>query len=349
MNIQALAFRRVAGLVLLLVLIGAATIGMGMPPASAEDPHILVVDGVEYDHAFETRGTIHWYTPGVDEVDEARYGDVVWDGQGSENLPCEGELHWVYSKVAKILVISECVPAAPTTTPPAPPVTPPTTPPVTAPPVTPPTTPPVTTPPVTPPTPPVTTPPVTPPTTPPVTIPPVTPPTTPPTSAPGAELGRILVVKEVQGIGPAQSFPFVASWSATGFSLADGESNVSGDLPPGIYAVSENVPPGTANARWELIDAECDNGDEPSAITIGAGDTVTCTFVNAFVEVGGIQVTTTTAPATTTTAAVVPTVVTLPFTGSPIRGAEPALALALLGVGAVWIVLTRSRRATGTD
>jgi hypothetical protein len=228
-------------------------------------------------------------------------------------------------------VISECVSVAP-----APPVTPPTTPPVTAPPVTPPTTPPVTAPPVTPPT------------TPPVTAPPVTPPTTPP-GAPGAELGLIVVVKEVQGIGPAQSFPFVASWSATGFSLADGESHVSGDLPPGTYAVSESVPSGTPNARWELIEAECDNGDEPSAITVDAGDTVTCTFVNAFVDVGGIQVTTTTAPATTTTAPVVPTAVTLPFTGTPIREAGVPLALGLLGVGAVWVVLARSRRATGTD
>ncbi|HSR53429.1 MAG TPA: hypothetical protein VLV83_21595, partial [Acidobacteriota bacterium] len=43
----------------------------------------------------------------------------------------------------------------------------------------------------------------------------------------------------------------------------------------GDYSVTEDVPPG-----WEQTSATCDNGDDPSAITLGAGDVVTCTFNN---------------------------------------------------------------------
>ncbi|HUG07815.1 MAG TPA: hypothetical protein VMP13_02770, partial [Acidimicrobiia bacterium] len=90
------------------------------------------------------------------------------------------------------------------------------------------------------------------------------------------EPGQIIVEKEVTaGSDTSQSFEFTASYDGDGFSLADGESNNSGDLAPGNYAVSETVPAG-----WSLVSATCDNGDDPDAIDLGAGETVTCTFVN---------------------------------------------------------------------
>ena len=47
-------------------------------------------------------------------------------------------------------------------------------------------------------------------------------------------------------------------------------------LLAGTYNISENGPP----AGWELTSATCDNGDLPSAVTVVAETTVTCTFTN---------------------------------------------------------------------
>ena len=45
---------------------------------------------------------------------------------------------------------------------------------------------------------------------------------------------------------------FTASYDQDGFSLSDGQSNDSGDLDPGTYSVSENVPAG-----WDLSSVVC--------------------------------------------------------------------------------------------
>ena len=103
------------------------------------------------------------------------------------------------------------------------------------------------------------------------------------------EPGRIVVVKEVASdFDGSVSFDFAASYDGDGFSLADGQQNDSGDLAPGTYSVSESVPDG-----WSLTSATCDDGSQTSAIEVSAGETVTCTFVNAIAdEVGAsIQVT----------------------------------------------------------
>ena len=47
------------------------------------------------------------------------------------------------------------------------------------------------------------------------------------------------------------------------------------NINPGDYIVVENVPDG-----WDLTGATCDNGDTPDNITLGTGETVTCTFAN---------------------------------------------------------------------
>jgi hypothetical protein len=76
---------------------------------------------------------------------------------------------------------------------------------------------------------------------------------------------------------------FTLTPTATGAAGADSEE--FDDLVPATYDVAETEPAG-----WNLVSATCDNGDDPSAVTLGAGDDVTCTFVNE-VERGAIEIT----------------------------------------------------------
>ena len=87
--------------------------------------------------------------------------------------------------------------------------------------------------------------------------------------------GRIRVQKVTVPAPNATLFDFRASYDGDGFSLSNGQQNDSGDLEPGAYSVLENVPLG-----WDNTGATCDNGDSPDTITLGVGDTVTCTFTN---------------------------------------------------------------------
>ncbi len=61
--------------------------------------------------------------------------------------------------------------------------------------------------------------------------------------------------------------------------MSDGQQNDSGDLAPGTYSVSENVPAG-----WDLTSSPCEssNGDTETigSISLQAGETVTCVFNN---------------------------------------------------------------------
>jgi hypothetical protein len=86
---------------------------------------------------------------------------------------------------------------------------------------------------------------------------------------------NIVVVKQTDPDGDSQSFDFSASYDQNGFALSDGQSNDSGDLDPGTYTVSETVPTG-----WDLESVICSDGSLPSAISLQAGETVTCTFTN---------------------------------------------------------------------
>ncbi|MDH3308224.1 MAG: hypothetical protein OEO77_11985, partial [Acidimicrobiia bacterium] len=86
---------------------------------------------------------------------------------------------------------------------------------------------------------------------------------------------NIVVVKETDPDGSPVKFEFTASWDDDGFSLADGDQEDSGNLDPGTYSVSENVPDG-----WNLVAALCDDNSQVDAIELSAGETVTCTFSN---------------------------------------------------------------------
>lgn len=79
--------------------------------------------------------------------------------------------------------------------------------------------------------------------------------------------------------------PNAFTLTTTGSGAAGADSRVFGNLTPGTYDVAETEPAG-----WNLDTATCDNGDAVSAIKLGAGDDVTCTFVNQR-ETGAIKIT----------------------------------------------------------
>src|SRR5207237_15120 len=88
--------------------------------------------------------------------------------------------------------------------------------------------------------------------------------------------GHIIVKKVTNPSGSGQSFAFTAGWGS--FNLTGGGFSDSGLLTPGNYSVSESPLSG-----WNQTSATCDNGNNPGAITLAAGVTVTCTFVNTVV------------------------------------------------------------------
>jgi uncharacterized cupredoxin-like copper-binding protein len=87
--------------------------------------------------------------------------------------------------------------------------------------------------------------------------------------------GHIIVDKITDPKGDPQSFNFTTN-AGSNFALTDeAEPHDSGAIIPGTYSVAETVPPG-----WDLTSATCDDGSAPGAISLQAGETVTCTFNN---------------------------------------------------------------------
>jgi uncharacterized repeat protein (TIGR01451 family) len=87
--------------------------------------------------------------------------------------------------------------------------------------------------------------------------------------------GKIIIIKQTDPEASSQGFQFKASYSAADFTLQDGQAYDSGYLNPGGYAVSESLPLG-----WVQTNAVCDDGSQPAAIDLAAGETVTCIFTN---------------------------------------------------------------------
>lgn len=177
--------------------------------------------------------------------------------------------------------------------------------------------------------------------------------------------GEIIVSKafDANGDGVADDLPadlespgfgFTTTWGDS-IQLRLGESATSGDLPPGTYGVLEVPTEFVADGyEWILTGATCSDGSDASAIELGAGEIITCTFTNTRVRVQG-QVTTTTSPPTTTpsTSSTGPSSTTsssvspgtLPFTGSSDTSALAVVAAgsALLAGWALVIGANRSR------
>ncbi len=89
--------------------------------------------------------------------------------------------------------------------------------------------------------------------------------------------GFIKIIKSTTGGDATFDFtldgdPF-ASITTTGGTGSTGNEPVLGDE---TYGLAEVVPAG-----WALDSATCDTGDEPSSLYVGAGQVVTCSFVNS--------------------------------------------------------------------
>jgi hypothetical protein len=88
--------------------------------------------------------------------------------------------------------------------------------------------------------------------------------------------GHIIVKKLTDPSGSSQAFEFDPSYSGTNFFLTDTQTSDSGTLVPGTYSVAEvNIPTG-----WDLTGSSCNDGSPVTAISLQAGETVTCTFNN---------------------------------------------------------------------
>jgi hypothetical protein len=115
----------------------------------------------------------------------------------------------------------------------------------------------------------------------------ITPTPTPTPTPSDNNTGRIILKKQTNPGGVADSFPFAASYGAkigypNGFMLRDGQQVDSGfTLAPGTYTISETVPAG-----WQLtIDINDPSGGSSysgsqATINLAAGETVTVTYVN---------------------------------------------------------------------
>jgi len=91
--------------------------------------------------------------------------------------------------------------------------------------------------------------------------------------------GHIIVDKVTDPTGDSQSFNFTTTgFGYTGFSLTDSATVNDQILNQGTYSVTETVPVG-----WVQTSATCLDGTtpiNPSSISLVAGHTVTCTFIN---------------------------------------------------------------------
>lgn len=100
-------------------------------------------------------------------------------------------------------------------------------------------------------------------------------------TVPAACPGSLTVVKNSSGGDGAFEFtsstltPSPFTLTTTGGTA----STIFSDLAPGTFDVAETVPAG-----WTLTSQTCDNGDAPNAITLAAGDDVTCTFDNTLLN-----------------------------------------------------------------
>ena len=101
----------------------------------------------------------------------------------------------------------------------------------------------------------------------------------------GPEPSSSIVVEKVS-VGGVGTFGFSSgSLSPSVFELATvAENSVVGrtfsELAAGTYDVTETLSAAQLAAGWSLTSAVCDDQSPPSAISLQAGETVTCTFTN---------------------------------------------------------------------
>lgn len=117
--------RTFLGVIAVAVLVLVALVAFAGTADGAPQPNSLFVqeqgdtDGVVYlPTKITPGGTFHYETdntnPSQAYLNNHVLGDLVWTGNGSEHLPCEGGIHWIANK--NVLTISNCLEAPPTTT-----------------------------------------------------------------------------------------------------------------------------------------------------------------------------------------------------------------------------------------
>jgi hypothetical protein len=96
---------KLLGLVGLLVLAACGTQAIAGDSAT----HVLYVDGTPYNSYQESGPVIHWETGPIDGGEDVTFPerDQVWEGNGSDNLPCEFGAHWVSND--NLLTLSHCL------------------------------------------------------------------------------------------------------------------------------------------------------------------------------------------------------------------------------------------------
>jgi len=80
--------------------------------------------------------------------------------------------------------------------------------------------------------------------------------------------GSFSVTKVTCPVGSSEPFRFMTSVPGESFSLTDGQSWSSGMLPPGVYTVTELVPPG-----WEITNILLDDPSENYRVDLSTGTT----------------------------------------------------------------------------
>ena len=85
----------------------------------------------------------------------------------------------------------------------------------------------------------------------------------------------ITVFKQTIPDGSTENFAFDADYHADNFLLTDEFADLSGDLAPGTYSVTELPEDG-----WDLTSATCSDGSDPSSISLQSGEDIICTFTN---------------------------------------------------------------------
>lgn len=96
--------------------------------------------------------------------------------------------------------------------------------------------------------------------------------------------GHIIIKKVTDPASDTTTqFEFNPSWSAENFKLTNTGSQDSGALEPGTYDVTE-----LATDGWKQTNVVCDDGSKPGAISVSAGETVTCTFTNT--KLGSVEI-----------------------------------------------------------
>lgn len=98
-----------------LLTLAAGAVALAIVPAEplavsgSTATHVLYVDGTPYNHTQVSGPVIHFETGPIVGGEDVTFPerDQVWDGNGSDNLPCEFGAHWVSNE--NTLNLSHCL------------------------------------------------------------------------------------------------------------------------------------------------------------------------------------------------------------------------------------------------